>query len=70
MSEQHVKFLEDFRQYIGLTLMKKTLSAYYEAERILNGWDKIRKRDCSCELGALKNTVEAKYHQWTKSRKA
>ena len=36
------------------------LSAYYEAERILNGWDEIKRRGCKCELGTLKSSVSTK----------
>ncbi len=34
-----------------------TLSAYYEAERILEGNKQITKRDCNCSLGSLRQSV-------------
>jgi len=33
----------------GRTLRGKTMDGYYEAERLLSGWDEIQKRGCSCK---------------------
>lgn len=47
-----------------VALRGDALSAYYEAERILNGWDEIKRRGCNCELGSLKNTVSTKFKKF------
>jgi hypothetical protein len=55
-----------FPTYRGKTLMKETLMAYYEAERILEGREKINKRSCSCQLGDLANKVHMLYGKYQK----
>ena len=49
---------------IDAVLTDKVLGAYYEAERILTGEDKIRKRGCKCELPDLKKYVTMKFKQF------
>lgn len=57
-----------FPAFKNRTLRKETLNAYYKAEMLLNGWDKERRRDCSCELRSLKEQVDNKHHIWTKNQ--
>lgn len=70
MSEEDKYWLiEEFPSYIGLTLMRDTLKAYYRAEKLLNGWDEIKKRTCSCSLRSLKEDTERKYRTWLHEKK-
>jgi hypothetical protein len=57
-----------FPSFQNRTLRKETLDAYYKAEMLLNGWDKQRRRDCSCEYRSLKEQVDNKHHKWTKNQ--
>lgn len=61
--------LNEFPKFIGKTLMKDTLQAYYKAEMLLNGWDKIKKRGCSCNYKQLKNSTETSYKKWINENK-
>jgi hypothetical protein len=61
--------IEDFPRFIGRTLMKDTLKAYYKAEMLLHGWDEIKRRGCSCSLRSLKEVVEWKYKTWLHEHK-
>lgn len=60
-SEDRQWLIEEFPKYRGRTMMKKTVDAYLKAEKILNGWDKINPRTCSCHLRGLADTVNAAY---------
>ncbi len=71
MSEQEIDWLYvGFPAFKNRTLRKETLDAYYKAERLLNGWDKERRRDCSCEFRSLKEQVDMKHHKWTKKQES
>lgn len=51
-------------KFLGKGIRGKTLEAYLEAERILNGWDSTKRRGCSCEYRALANNVNAMFSQF------
>ena len=69
MNSKDEKWLEEiFPQYKGRTVRGEVLTAYYEAERILNGWDKTKRRGCSCELRSLANSVNKLYENWQRQR--
>ena len=53
--------LEEFPKFKGRTMMKQTVSAYLKAEMLLNGWDKVKTRTCSCHLKGLAEGVNAAY---------
>lgn len=55
-----------FPKFYGKTLMKDTLRAYLEAERIFKGATKIHNRSCSCELGGLASYVNTEYERYKK----
>jgi len=57
---------EDFVQAYGRTLKGDVLNTYLEAERILLKKEKINRRNCSCQYGHLKRSVDALYLQWKK----
>lgn len=61
--------IEEFPSFIGRTLMKDTLRAYYRAEKLLHGWEHEKKRTCSCSLRSLKEKTEYKYRQWLHENK-
>jgi len=67
MSQEEIRFLkEDLPSVFGRTIYGKTLHTLYTAEMLLNGWSKIKKRGCSCELQGLHDGVKSKYNQWLK----
>ena len=69
MSPEDIDWLDNkFPLYKGKTLMKDTLMAYYEAERLLEGRETIIKRNCSCQLGDLANKVHNLYGKYQKGR--
>ena len=43
----------------GRTLRGKVMEGYYEAERILSGWDKTQPRGCSCQWRQVAMGVHA-----------
>jgi len=65
MSDQDRIWLEEtFPKYYGLTIKGEVYQAYLNAERIFNNWVTVKKRDCSCQYRALKNTVDTQYNNW------
>lgn len=65
MNTQEAIFLkEQFEnQAKGLILKGKVVDIYYEAERILRGWDKIKRRGCTCEYRTMSNIVNSLFDQ-------
>ena len=37
---------------------------YLSAEKILNGYDKIKRRGCGCEYGGMARAVDKLYKEW------
>ena len=56
--------LEVFPTHRGRTIKGDTLAAYYRAEMLIEGRDKINKRGCSCELRGMANHVDNIYNKW------
>lgn len=70
MSNEDKDWLKNvFPTFIGRTLMKDTLQAYYKAEMLLNGYATIKKRSCTCHYRGLKNGVENSYNKWLNETK-
>lgn len=67
--EDRYWLIEEFPSFIGRTLMRDTLNAYYRAEKLLNGWDQIKRRTCSCSLRSLKEKTEHNYRTWLHEQK-
>ena len=65
MTQEQVIFLkEEFEAKAkGLILRGKVLDAYYEAEKILRGWDKKKPRGCSCEYRNMASIVNSLFDQ-------
>ena len=55
---------DSFTTFQKRVLRGEVLNAYYRAEMLLNGADKINKRSCYCEYGSLKDSVDSKYSKW------
>lgn len=60
-SEDRLWLIQEFPKFKGRTMMKKTVDSYLKAEMILNGWDRVKSRSCSCHLRGLADTVNAAY---------
>ena len=65
MTQQEAIFLkEEFESNaLGRILKGKVLDIYYEAERILRGWDKKKPRGCTCEYRNMSRIVTSLYEQ-------
>lgn len=37
---------------------------YLSAEKILNGYDKIKRRSCGCQYGGMARAVDKLYKEW------
>jgi len=61
--------LNEFPKFIGRTLMKDTLHAYYKAEMLLKGYEQIKRRSCSCQYRGLKTDTENSYNKWVNEQK-
>ena len=45
-------------------LRGNVISDYLSAEKILNGYDKIKRRGCGCEYGGMARAVDKLYKEW------
>lgn len=61
--------LEVFPTHRGRTIRGETLAAYYRAEMLIQGRDKINKRGCSCELRGMADQVDNIYNKWLHDEK-
>jgi hypothetical protein len=56
--------VEVFPTHRGRTIKGDTLAAYYRAEMLIEGRDKINKRGCSCEFRGMTQHVDNIYNKW------
>lgn len=63
-TEEAVYIMEKWYPIKDMALNNKTISVWYEAERILRGWDKTQPRSCSCEYRTLARLVHSFYSQY------
>jgi len=63
-SEDRRWLKESFPTFQKRVLRGDVLNAYYRAEMLLNGTDKINKRSCFCQHGELQDGVNKKYNDW------
>lgn len=69
MSKEEEKFLlEEWLPVKGKTLRGPNVSLYLEAERILEGRDKINKRNCSCQLRGMAENVHNLFSEWQRKQ--
>ena len=62
--EEAVYIMEKWYPIRDGSLNKKTIGVWFEAERILRGWDKIQVRTCSCEYKTLARLVKSFFSQY------
>jgi len=68
-NEDREWLLNEFPQYLNKSLIRGVENYYYRAEMLLNGWDQIKKRSCSCQFRSLKDTVIRKYNSWLQNER-
>lgn len=61
---EEVWLKEIFPNHKGKTIKGETYQVYLEAERILNGWESVKKRSCSCQYRSLAQDVNRLYNKW------
>ena len=47
----------------------KVLNAYYRAEKIIKGYDEIKRRGCNCQYGKFQKEVDNLYKNWLYEQK-
>lgn len=62
-TEEAVYIMEKWYPIRDMALNNKTIGVWYEAERILRGWDKTQPRSCSCEYRTLARLVKSFFSQ-------
>jgi len=62
--EEAVYLVEKWYPIRDLALRNSTIDVWYEAERILRGWDKTQPRGCKCEYRTLARLVKSFYSQY------
>ena len=45
-------------------LRGNVISDYLQAEKILNGYDKIKRRSCGCHYQGMARAVDKSYKEW------
>ena len=63
-NEDREWLLNEFPQYLNKSLIRGVEKHYMRAEMLLNGWDQIKKRSCSCQFRSLKEGVVKSYNKW------
>ena len=65
MTQKDAIFLkEEFeKNALGRILKGRVLDTYYEAERILRGWDKPQRRSCSCDFKNMARITTSLFEQ-------
>ncbi len=66
ISERDSNWLTDHfaKESYGKVPRGTVIHDYLNAERILNGYDKIKKRGCGCEYGGMARAVDKLYKEW------
>lgn len=65
MTKEEAVYIVDVWEPIkNFGLNSKNINIWYEAERILRGWDKIQPRGCSCEYKTLARLVHSFREQY------
>lgn len=57
--QQAQSILDGEKRFAGRIMKGDVLAWYYEAERLLRGWETTKPRGCSCEYRALANEVHS-----------
>jgi hypothetical protein len=43
-------------------------NAYYETERIIQGYDQIKKRGCNCQWNDFQHQINKLYEEWLQNQ--
>jgi len=62
--EEAIWIVDEFDKVRDLALNNKTINKWYEAERILRGWNKTQPRSCKCEYRTLARLVQSFREQY------
>jgi len=66
ISERDSNWLREHfaKESYGKVMRGNVIHDYLNAERILNGYDKIKRRSCGCEYGGVQRAVNISYNKW------
>ncbi len=66
ISERDSNWLREHfaKESYGKVMRGNVIHDYLNAERILNGYDKIKRRSCGCEYGGMARAVDKLYKEW------
>ena len=57
--------LDEFPKYYKQNIFDSpVLLAYYEVERIIMGYEQIKRRGCNCEYNRFQHQIDKLYEQW------
>lgn len=64
--KDRIFLIEEFPKfYKGNIFDGPTRQAYYEAERIIMGYDQIKRRGCNCEYNRFQQQINKLYEEWS-----
>lgn len=52
----------------GKVMRGNVIHDYLQAEKILMGYDKIKRRGCGCQYGGVQRAVNKSYNEWLKKQ--
>ena len=62
--------LDEFPKYYKDNIFEIPVrQAYYEAERIIMGYEQIKRRGCNCEYNRFQQQINKLYEQWNEKDK-
>ena len=66
ISEKDSKWLKGHfaKESYGKVPRGNVIHDYLQAEKILIGYDKIKRRGCGCEYGSMARAVDKLYKEW------
>ena len=66
MTLEDRRYLIDiFPEFTGKDIFNtKVLNAYYRVEKIIKGYDEIKRRGCNCQYGKFQKEVDIIYNNW------
>ena len=66
ISEKDSIWLKEYfaKESYGKVMRGNVIHDYLSAEKILNGYDKIKRRGCGCEYGGMARAVDRLYKEW------
>ena len=62
--------IDIFPEFTGRDIFnKEVLNAYYKVEKIIKGYDEIKRRGCNCQYGKFQKEVDNLYNNWLHEQK-